>query len=64
MDILVKLGLMFFWFFVVVAAGTLYVWVIIFLIKKGIIGDTAAKIVYFATFVIIASIVYKLPLFS
>lgn len=64
MDILIKLGLMFFWFFVVVAAGTLYVWVIIFLIKKGIIGDMTAKIVYFSTFVIIASILYKLPLFS
>lgn len=64
MDILMNIGLIFFWFFAVVAAGTVYVWGIIFLIKKGIIGDTAAKIVYFATFVIIASIVYKLPLFS
>lgn len=62
MDILLKIGLMLFWFAVVVACGTAYLWTIIFAIKRNWLGETAAKIVYFATFVIIAAIVFKLPL--
>lgn len=63
MDIFIKILLMIFWFSVVVACGIFYVWSIIFLIKKGILGETSSKIVYFLTFVIIAAIVYKLPVF-
>jgi hypothetical protein len=30
--------------------------------KKGWLGETSSKVVYFATFVILAAIVFKLPL--
>lgn len=51
-----------FWFAVVLVAGTSYVCAIIFAIKKGLLGETSSKVVYFATFVILAAIVFKLPL--
>lgn len=63
MDIFNKLMMIIFWFAVVVFGGTFYVWAIIFMIKKGILGETSAKVVYFVTFVIIAAIVYKLPIY-
>jgi hypothetical protein len=63
MDIFNKLMMIIFWFSVVVFCGTFYVWAIIFMIKKGILGETSAKVVYFMTFVIVAAIVYKLPVF-
>lgn len=62
MDILIKIGLILFWFSVVVVCGTGYLWAVIFAIRKGWLGETSAKVVYFATFVILAAIVFKLPL--
>lgn len=62
MDILIKIGLILFWFAAVVVCGTAYLVAVIFAIRKGWLGETSAKVVYFATFVIIAAIVYKLPL--
>ncbi|WP_353798035.1 hypothetical protein [Enterobacter cloacae] len=62
MDIVIKIGLILFWFAAVVVCGTAYLVAIIFAIRKGWLGETSAKVVYFATFVIIAAIVYKLPL--
>lgn len=62
MEILFKIGLMLLWFAVVVVAGTAYLWSVMFAIRKGWLGDTSAKVVYFATFVILAAIVFKLPL--
>ncbi|HDC1418456.1 TPA: hypothetical protein O7U53_002319 [Salmonella enterica] len=61
-DILKNIGLILFWFSVVVAAGTGYLWAIIFAIRRGWLGETSSNVVYFATFVILASIVFKLPL--
>ncbi|EAS2156600.1 hypothetical protein AL950_003301 [Salmonella enterica subsp. enterica] len=62
METLTNIGLMMFWFAVVVVAGTAYVLAIIFAIKKGWLGETSSKVVYFATFVMLAAIVFKLPL--
>lgn len=62
MDILIKIGLILFWFAAVVVCGTAYLVAIIFAIRKGWLGETSAKVVYFATFVILAAIVFKLPL--
>lgn len=62
MDILIKIGLILFWFAAVVVCGTSYLLAIIFAIRKGWLGETSAKVVYFATFVILAAIVFKLPL--
>ncbi|WP_370609526.1 hypothetical protein NMD12_06645 [Citrobacter portucalensis] len=62
MDILIKIGMILFWFAFVVVCGTAYVWAVIFAIRKGWLGETSAKVVYFATFVILAAIVFKLPL--
>ncbi len=62
MEILVRIGLMLFWFAVVVVCGTVYLWAVIFAIRKGWLGETSVKVVYFATFVILAAIVFKLPL--
>lgn len=62
METLTNIGLMMFWFAVVVVAGTAYVFAIIIAIKKGWLGETSSKIVYFATFIILAAIVFKLPL--
>lgn len=62
MDILIKTGMILFWFAFVVICGTAYLWAVIFAIRKGWLGETSAKVVYFATFVIIVAIVFKLPL--
>lgn len=62
MEILIKIGLIMFWFASVVICGTAYLWAVIFAIRKGWLGETSAKVVYFATFVILAAIVFKLPL--
>jgi hypothetical protein len=62
METFTNIGLIMFLFVVVVIAGTAYVWTIIFAIKKGWLGETSSKVVYFATFVILAAIVFKLPL--
>ena len=62
MDILIKIGLILFWFAAVVVCGTAYLLAIIFAIRKGWLGETSAKVVYFATFVLLAAIVFKLPL--
>ncbi|EFH1544877.1 hypothetical protein BF283_000127 [Escherichia coli] len=62
MEIILKIGLMLFWFAVVVVAGTAYLWAVMFSIRKGWLGETSSKVVYFATFVILAAIVFKLPL--
>jgi hypothetical protein len=62
MDILFKIGLILFWFAAVVVCGTTYLWAIIFAIRKGWLGEISAKVVYFATFVILAAIVFKLSL--
>ncbi|HFI2181336.1 hypothetical protein [Enterobacter roggenkampii] len=62
MEIILKIGLMLFWFAVVVVAGTAYLGAVMFAIRKGWLGETSAKVVYFATFVILAGIVFKLPL--
>lgn len=62
MDILSKIGMILFWFAAVVVCGTGYLWAVIFAIRKGWLGETSAKVVYFATFVILAAIVFKLPL--
>ncbi len=61
-DILINIGMILFWFAAVVVCGTGYLWVVIFAIRKGWLGETSAKVVYFATFVIVAAIVFKLPL--
>lgn len=61
-EILKNIGLILFWFAVVVVCGTAYVWAVIFAIRKGWLGETSAKVVYFATFVILAAILFKLPL--
>lgn len=61
-EILQNIGLILFWFAVVVVCGTAYLWAVIFAIRKGWLGETSAKVVYFATFVILAAIVFKLPL--
>lgn len=63
MDILTKIGLIFFWFATVVAAGTAYFFAMAFALKKGWISDGAANVIYFITFAIIASMVYKSSLF-
>ncbi len=57
-----NIALILFWFVVVVACGTAYFFTIIFALKKGWIGDTSLKVIYFVTFVILAAVVYKLPL--
>lgn len=62
MEILFKIGMILFWFSAVVVCGTAYLWVVIFAIRKGWLGETSAKVIYFATFVIISAIVFKLPL--
>ncbi len=62
MEILQNIWLILFWFLVVVVCGTAYLWAVIFAIRKGWLGETSAKVVYFATFVILAAIVFKLPL--
>ena len=62
MDILIKTGMILFWFAFEVVCGTAYLWAVIFAIRKGWLGETSAKVVYFATFVILAAIVFKLPL--
>lgn len=62
MDIFIKIGMILFWFSAVVICGTAYLWAVIFAIRKGWLGETSAKVVYFATFVILAAIVFKLPL--
>ncbi|BEC83625.1 hypothetical protein J5T14_001306 [Escherichia fergusonii] len=62
MDILVSIGLMLFWFAAVVVCGTAYLWVIIIAIRKKWLGEWSAKVVYLSTFVIIAAIIFKLPL--
>lgn len=62
MDILINIGLILFWFFVVVICGTAYLLAVIFAIKKGWLGGKSAKVVYFATFIIMAAIVFNLPL--
>ncbi len=62
MDILKNIVLILFWFLVVVVCGTAYLWAVIFAIRKGWLGETSAKVVYFSTFVILAAIVFKLPL--
>lgn len=62
MDIFIKIGMILFWFAAVVICGTAYLWAVIFAIRKGWLGETSAKVVYFATFVILAAIVFKLPL--
>lgn len=62
MEILKNIWMILFWFTFVVVCGTAYLWAVIFAIKKGWLGETSAKVVYFATFVILAAIVFKLPL--
>lgn len=62
MEVLLKIGLILIWFSVVVACGTAYLWAIIFAIRNGWLGETSSKVVYFATFVILAAIVFNLPL--
>lgn len=62
MDILVSIGLMLFWFAAVVVCGTAYLWVIVIAIRKKWLGEWSAKVVYFSIFVIIAAIIFKLPL--
>ncbi|HGW4611434.1 TPA: hypothetical protein ACNIE9_002764 [Enterobacter chengduensis] len=62
MDILIKLGMILFWFAAIVVCGTGYLWAVIFAIRKGWLGETSAKVVYFATFIILAAAVFKLPL--
>lgn len=62
MDILSNIGLMIFWFVAAVICGTAYLWAVIFAIRKGWLGEISSKVVYFSTFVIIAAVVFKLPL--
>lgn len=62
MDISIKIGMIMFWFATVVVCGTAYLWAVIFAIRKGWLGETSSKVVYFSTFVIVAAIVFKLPL--
>lgn len=62
MDILIKIGMSLFWFAFVVVCGTAYVLAVMFAIRKCWLGETSAKVVYFATFVILAAIVFRLPL--
>ena len=62
MDISIKIGMIMFWFATVVVCGTAYLWAVIFAIRKGWLGETSSKVVYFSTFVIVADIVFKLPL--
>lgn len=62
MDILINIGFILLWFTAVVVCGTAYLWAVMFAIRKGWLGETSAKVVYFSTFVIIAAIVFKLPL--
>ncbi|ECA5248705.1 hypothetical protein ELS07_08875 [Salmonella enterica subsp. enterica serovar Lomalinda] len=62
MEILTNIGLILFWFAVVVVVGTAYLWSVIVAIRKGWLGETSSKVVYFSTFVILAAIVFKLKL--
>lgn len=62
MDILFSIGMILLWFATVVICGTAYVWAVIFAIRKGWLGEKSAKVVYFSTFVIMAGIIFKLPL--
>lgn len=62
MEIMKNIGLIIFWFAAVVVAGTAYLWAVIFAIRRGWLGEVSSKIVYFATFVILAAAVFKLPL--
>lgn len=62
MDILINIGMILFLFAAVVVCGTVYLWAVIFAIRKGWLGETSAKVVYFSTFVILAAIVFKLRL--
>ncbi|PWI79553.1 hypothetical protein DEO48_13445 [Enterobacter sp. CGMCC 5087] len=62
MDILIKIGMILFWFAAVVVCGTGYLWAVIFAIRKGWLGERSAKVVYFSTFVILAAVVFNLPL--
>ncbi len=62
MEILKNIWMILFWFTFVVVCGTAYLWAVIFAIKKGWLGETSAKVVYFSTFVIVSAIVFKLPL--
>lgn len=62
MDILIKIGMILFWFAAVVVCGTAYLWAVIFAIRKGWLGEVTAKVIYFSTFVILTAIVFKMPL--
>ena len=62
MEMMMNVALIFFWFVVVVVCGAAYFFTIIFALKKGWIGDTSSKVIYFITFVILSAIVYKLRL--
>ena len=62
MEILIKLGLILLWFSAVVTCGTAYLLAVIFAIRKGWLGEASAKVVYFSTFVILATVAFKSPL--
>ncbi|MCC3733715.1 hypothetical protein LLS47_12330 [Rouxiella badensis] len=63
MDILIKLLSIAGWFAAVVIAAIAYIGMIIFLLKKKVIGDAGAKAFYFGGFVIAAAFVYRLSVF-
>ncbi|MFH2493701.1 hypothetical protein ABK713_11070 [Klebsiella aerogenes] len=62
MEMMTNIAMIFFWFAVVVFSGTAYFFTIIFALKKGWIGDSSSKVIYFITFVILAAVVFKLKL--
>lgn len=62
MDILTKVGVIFFGSLLWWLQG-LHIFAMAFALKKGWISDGVANAIYFLTFVIIASVVYKSSLF-
>ncbi|ASM17964.1 hypothetical protein I5M99_18630 [Serratia marcescens] len=63
MEIIIRLSTILAVFLAVVLSATAYIWFVIFLLKKGIIGDTGANAMYFGAFVIASAIVYHLKLY-
>lgn len=57
---MINLLFMLFWFFVVTATGVAYMMTILYLLRKKVIGDVGAKVMYFGTFVALICLVNKL----
>ncbi|XWJ89332.1 hypothetical protein ACRARH_20820 [Phytobacter ursingii] len=60
MDILIKLGLIAFWFIAIVAAASAFVYGIAWLARRQIISGGGAKVIYFCGFLAAATYAYHL----